>query len=482
MHNSQLTIDNSQFASTRAHLPSGRVGEGVPVHNQDMEERVLSGLLSHNEWIETGGDYLCRELFYDKRHQTVYDAIRQLYDNGEPADIATVSLHFFQQPRDGVDVNFAALFVHYIDEGTMMYYLRCLYELKQRRSYQEVAELASDICSRLSAPFDEQQQRITQLVHNIGMVPGSCICDMLEANRQLNRIIMNNANGNAPAGILTGFDDLDRLGGLQRGDLVVIAAESSQGKTSLACDLCVSAAQGGHPCIFYSVEMSMAQIAARMAAPYVDISPRVMLLDRLDQAQFKRFDSHIGQMLDLPIYFDDGIRTTIDSIMAGIRHAVRCQQVECVFIDYLQVLQHNDEGVNARRRTEEQFFGSVARQLKNIAKELDICVVLLSQLSRERNNPEPTINRLRGSGQIAEAADVVLTIYRPECYGRTYSGDHALVDPRGTALISIAKGRNIGTGEFICGFNADLTHFYPLAYPARLKDDGRKTADDKRRW
>ncbi len=452
------------------------------VHNLDIEERVLSGLLSHNEWIEAGSDYLCRELFFDPRHQTVYEAIRQLYDSGQPADIVTLSLHFFQQPKDGVDTAFVSTFVHYINEDTLMYYLRCLYELKERRRYKEVAELAFDICSKLSAPFDEQQQRITQLVHDIGMVPGSRVCDMMEANSQLNRIIMDHANGVAPMGILTGFDGLARLGGLQRGDLVVLAAESSHGKTSLACDLCVSAARGGHPCIFYSVEMSMVQIAARMAAPCVDISPRVMLLERFDQALFKRFDSRIGQMLDLPIYFDDGIRSTIERIMAGIRHVVRCQQVECVFIDYLQVLQHNDEGVAARRRTEEQFFGGVARQLKNIAKELNICVVLLSQLSRDRFNPAPTLSRLRGSGQIAEAADVVLTIYRPERYGRNYSGDYALVDPRGTALISIAKGRNIGTGEFICGFNADLTHFYPLDRPALLEEDARMAARRNREW
>ncbi len=479
MHNSPF----SNHHSLQRVSPSlgGGTGEAL-VHNQDMEERVLSGLLSHNEWIETGGDYLCRELFYDKRHQTVYDAIRQLYDNGEPADIVTVSLHFFQQPRDGVDVNFVALFVHYIDEGTMMYYLQCLYEMKERRRFHEVAALAADICGKLSAPFDEQLQRITELVHGIGLVPGSRICDMKEANRQLNRIIMDHANGDGDIGITTGFDSFDRLGALQRGDLVVIAAESSQGKTSLACDLCVSAARGGHPCLFYSVEMSMPQIAARMAAPYVDISPRVMLLDRFDQELFRRFDSHIGQMLDLPIYFDDGMKNSFGSIMAGIRHAVRCQQVECVFIDYLQVLQHNDEEVSARRRTEEQFFGSVARQLKNIAKELDICVVLLSQLSRERNNPEPSINRLRGSGQIAEAADVVLTIYRPERYGLNYTGEHALVDPRGTALISIAKGRNIGTGEWICGFNANLTHFYPFDHPAMLPEPPVNATRKNRTW
>lgn len=451
------------------------------VHNPDMEQSVLSGLLSHNEWIETGGDYLCRELFYDPRHQTVYDAIRKLYDNGQPADLCSVGMRFFQ-PKANVDAVFVATLDRYIDETTLMHYLRCLYEMKERRRYHDVAVLASKICSTTDTDFDEQQQQITDMIHSIGQAPGSNICDMMTAQKRLEQIIMDHANGVTETGILTGFDPFDRLGGLQRGDLVVVAAESSQGKTTFACDICISAARYGHPCVFYSVEMSMTQIAARMAAPYVELSPRVMLLERLDQQQFKQYDSNIGRLLDLPVYFDDGMKTSLDSILAGIRHTVRCQRVECVFIDYLQVLQHHDERRATNRQTEEQFFGMAARQLKNIAKELNICVVLLSQLSRDRINPEPSLNRLRGSGQIAEAADVVLTIYRPERYGRYYTGDYGLIDPHGTALITIAKGRNIGTGEFICGFNADLTHFYSLTHPAMLSETERNKVRNNRGW
>ena len=96
--------------------------------------------------------------------------------------------------------------------------------------------------------------------------------------------------------------------------------------------------------------------------------------------------------------------------------------------------------------------------------ELGICIVLLSQLSRDKSTTEPTLSRLRGSGQIAEAADMVLLIYRPEMYGKKYSGDHHLVRPEGTALIRLAKGRNVGTCEFICGYNAPTTHFFELGY------------------
>ena len=117
----------------------------------------------------------------------------------------------------------------------------------------------------------------------------------------------------------------------------------------------------------------------------------------------------------------------------------------------------------------EQQMGDVARRLKNIAKELDIWVIALSQLNRDRENPVPTMARLRDSGQIAEAADIVLLIYRPEYYGRQYSDEFSGIDTNGTALIDIAKGRNIGIGKFICGFEKETNKVLrPRSYTNRL--------------
>ena len=152
--------------------------------------------------------------------------------------------------------------------------------------------------------------------------------------------------------------------------------------------------------------------------------------------------------------------TPLERIIVSIRRLVLKHHVEVAFIDYLQVLQTNESG---GKQTEEQFFGTVARKLKNLAKELNICIMLLSQLSRDKSTTEPTLSRLRGSGQIAEAADMVLLIYRPEMYGKGYSGVFHKVRPEGTALIRLAKGRNVGTGEFICGYDAPTTHFFELS-------------------
>ena len=274
-------------------------------------------------------------------------------------------------------------------------------------------------------------------------------------------IIDGNRLGSRKKGIPTGFRKLDEKGGFQRSDLVVVAAEFSQGKTSLAIDFCVKAALGGHPCAFYSTEMTNEQLMARIMATQSGISSRVIMQEALTDEQTKVFGLAEQITRPLPIYFDDTATISIERIIVSIRQLVHKHHVEMVFIDYLQVLQTNE---SIGRQTEEQFFGIVARKLKNLAKELGICIVLLSQLSRDKNTTEPTLSRLRGSGQIAEAADMVLLIYRPEMYGKKYSGNHHLVQPEGTALIRLAKGRNVGTCEFICGYNAPTTHFFELSH------------------
>ena len=125
-------------------------------------------------------------------------------------------------------------------------------------------------------------------------------------------------------------------------------------------------------------------------------------------------------------------------------------------------------------------FGLTARKFKNLAKELQICIVLISQIARSKDTTEPTLSRIRGSGQISEAADVVLLIYRPEFYNKSYSGNRCKVSTKDTAQIKLAKGRNIGTGDFICGYNAPVTHFYDLASIPMIDDNQEDTIDNDR--
>ena len=264
---------------------------------------------------------------------------------------------------------------------------------------------------------------------------------------------------------------------MQPTDLWIIAAEFSQGKTSLALDFCLSAASAGYGAAFYSTEMMSTQLAARMVAGKSGISSRIIMQQPMEGETLSKYDKAIGKLEGLPIYFDDSSTLSVDRIISSIRSMVRNRGVKVAFVDYLQTLQTNERNM---RMTEEQFFGLTARKFKNLAKELQICIVLISQIARSKDTTEPTLSRIRGSGQISEAADVVLLIYRPEFYNKSYSGTRCKVSTKDTAQIKLAKGRNIGTGDFICGYNAPVTHFYDLVSIPMIEDNQGDSKDKDR--
>ena len=183
------------------------------------------------------------------------------------------------------------------------------------------------------------------------------------------------------------------------------------------------------------------------------------MYSRLTDSQIQAIDKRIGKLSGKSIYFDDRSTSNIDTIISSIRYMKLKFDIDGAIIDYLQILNVNMKGAN-----KEQQMGDVARRLKNLAKELDIWIIALSQLNRDTMNPVPTIARLRDSGQIAEAADVVILVYRPEYYdkSRRYPDPFSNASTEGTAMIDIAKGRNIGILRFICGFNAATTCFFNL--------------------
>lgn len=245
------------------------------------------------------------------------------------------------------------------------------------------------------------------------------------------------------SGVLTGFRYFDMLtGGLQKTDLVIIAAETSQGKTSLALNITENVITKNHPVAFISLEMSNGQLITRMVCS----SGRIQAQDI--KHDIHAFSQQASRYKDLPLYIADVTNNNIIHILGLIRTAYIRYGVEVAVIDYLQLVGDKTQ------KSREQELGQITRSLKNIAKELKITVVALSQLSRPKGgaNHYPTLSRLRDSGQIEEAADVVLFIHRPEAY----STDS---EQEGKADIIIAKGRNYGTGKFEVKFEKEFTRF-----------------------
>ena len=431
------------------------------VNDPVCEQAILSILLAKENLFVDAAEIITHKMFHTPRNGIIFKAISEIFSQGDHPDLINVGEWLAaNEPDSGIStIDLMDIAATYYTANNLREHCHRLHQLWQRRQLWTIGQRLCVAGVSEGYAIDEAKHDALESIGDIDKHENSNILSAADVLDDLREIVEANRTGKRQKGILTGFGMLDDKGGLQRSDLVVVAAEFSQGKTSLAIDLCVNAARGGHPCAFYSTEMTDDQLMARIIAGQSGISSRHIMQDALTDEQVKVFGLSEEITRPLPIYFDDTATISIERIMVSIRRLVLKHHISVAFIDYLQVLQTNESG---GRQTEEQFFGTVARKLKNLAKELNICIVLLSQLSRDKGTTEPTLSRLRGSGQIAEAADMVLLIYRPEMYNKHYTGQYREVSPDGTALIRLAKGRNVGTGEFICGYDAVTTHFFPL--------------------
>ncbi len=270
---------------------------------------------------------------------------------------------------------------------------------------------------------------------------------------------MENVSNLKITGIRTGLTQWDKhTGGLQPSDLVIIAAETSQGKTSLALTIAYnSAVNHAAKVAIFSLEMSELQLTARLTAMETGISSKKILFHPLSRYDWQDFNNKLQLLPAAQIYIDDCTNSNIDYIISGIKVAHMQHGIQVAIVDYLQLVK------DGTKKSDESEIASNTRRFKNIAKELNITVILLSQLSRQQT-PKPTINRLRGSGQIEEAADLAILLWRPEYYGIMQYEDSPLQNTAGTAEVIIAKGRNYGVGKFWLNFNPQTTSFSNIEY------------------
>lgn len=426
----------------------------VMPQSPEAEKVVLGTLLTESSLLNEVRDVLPPEAFYITKNQEIYQALLDVADRGEHADIITVSNECQKKKLEVTPFDIAQLSSNYtpfINDhvGILVekYRRRKLFEIGailQSNSYSEVngiSEVLSDVKEKLDGLFTSSRESVYTIRDAV-----QSVYDNIDKNLR---------GGSSLTGNPTGFYLFDkRSGGLQTSDLVIVAADSSQGKTSFAIKLAMNC---GCPVAFYSMEMKKEQIAARMMSIESGVPANEILFSKLDSGRIKQIDKGVSRVIENPLYFDDRSTSNIETILASIRMMKIKYGIKGAVVDYLQILNVNMKGSN-----KEQQMGDVARRLKNIAKELDIWVIALSQLSRDNQNPVPSLTRLRDSGQIAEAADMVILIYRPEVYGKKYPEEFSSKSTEGTAMIDVAKGRNVGLMKFLVGFDAKTTNFYEL--------------------
>lgn len=431
----------------------------MELYNKDIEKLVIGSVMSDKDLYEEAKEIIIADCFYVDQYKRLYRCIGEINDAGKVSDILTVQS---KMESHGWEIGLTDLLDIISNRAfSVSQYCAELHSLYLRRTVTQMAEkLKIDMSDPTNDPY-EVLSTFCKGTESFYRTEDGGIQTMFDTLKELQHdVVLNRKQERVVSGTPTGFSKFDgATAGLHKGDLIIVAAESSQGKTSIALNITVNAAKAGEKIAVYSMEMTRKQLAARMVSSEGHVSSSSILYKPLDDDGMVDVDNAMGRLSNLEIYFDDRSTSNIDNIISSIRYIYKRYGITGAVVDYIQLLSINGRG----QQTEEQALGEYARKLKNLAKELDIWIMALSQLSRDKNTTEPSRNRLRGSGQITEAADTIILLYRPEVYGISYFPEpFTKVNTRDRAMVIVDKGRNTGTMKFLVGFDAPRTSFYDL--------------------
>lgn len=433
----------------------------VLVNDYKEERYVIGCLLSFSNAYTIVFPYLDEDCFYDKKCHEVWKMIDSMSKKCIPVDLISVSAELLKRNSTISQIDL----IEYSDSATttvnLEYHAKRLKELSTRRKFWLIGQNLIKAGITEGVEISEIQQKTMDNFCNV-LDKTDGFSTLTDALQSLNDIILRNASSDSIiTGTKTGMIKFDEKGGLQKSDLIIVAGETSMGKTSLALSMTRNAIENNAKVAFYSMEMTKEQLSARLLSAKTNIpANNILYSGSLTPSEMRMIDDARGKLPGENLYFDDKSTSNIDSILLSIRMLKMQKNIDGAVIDYLQILNVNSRNGNISR---EQAMGDASRRLKNLAKELNIWIIALSQLSRDSTNPEPNLNRLRDSGQIGEAADVVILVYRPEYYNRSYPSPYDNKEDyptEGTAMIDVAKGRNIGTFKFFLGFDKKTTNFY----------------------
>lgn len=449
--------------------------EESKLYDLNEEQRLLGFLFSQQVGfindLRTAQQPLRVDLFYQHKHQLIMQAIFDAIDNGVHQPGILYIMPYVTDAPDAPKLHeLAAISMlgnSVVTDMQCYEIIALLTELYLRRTISNIGYLLTESSNNRSHDIASIVEQAQQSITAITAETKSSIVTLHDTIREVYETAVQNTVVENKNKIVTGFPFIDEQCPFLPSDLIIVAGATSQGKTSFATSITINALRHGAKIAFYSMEMTRQQITARLLSKESKLKSFRILYDKLNDEEFGALNDSIRMYEDIDsrMFFDDRSNSSLESILVSIRTLAMKQGISGAVIDYLQILTANKRMSNT---SEEQQLGISARLLKNIAKELGIFIILLSQIRRDPQNPCPNLTMLRGSGQIAEAADFVGLVYRPQYYNEefgltlSYPSPYENVDTNNTAMILIQKGRNVGTGKFICGFNASTTDFYPL--------------------
>jgi len=480
-------------------------GEGLayrtPPHNAEIEAALLGAILTNNRAFEKVSEILQPEHFYEPVHGRIYAAAARLIERGQMASPLTLR-HFFEKDEGLAQVgggqylfDLAASVVSVVN---VVDYARTIHDMHLRRQLIGLGEdvvneaYRHDLDKAATDQIEDAEQRLYELAtvgeseRGIVSLKHASLVAVEEAEQAFKR------EGHV-VGVTTGLKDLDRrLGGLHPSDLIILAGRPSMGKTALATNIAYNAAQaarpadgdgehgGSHRVLFFSLEMSSEQLATRILSQESGIPSDKIRRGEISNDEFQAFAVASQEMSRVPLFIDDTPAITVATMRTRARRLKRQNGLDLIVVDYLQLLQPS---LSRRNDNRVQEISEITRGLKTLAKELNVPVLALSQLSRaveQREDKRPQLADLRESGSIEQDADVVMFIFREEYYlekGAPMQGvdedqgkflakaerwKERLDEVANTASVIIAKQRHGPVGTIDLFFDGTLTKFADL--------------------
>ncbi|HEX7017890.1 MAG TPA: replicative DNA helicase [Patescibacteria group bacterium] len=426
----------------------------VPPHDLAAEASVLGAILIDPNAIVQVADVLRSDSFYDPAHQVVYEAMTELYDKREPIDAVTLANQLKKKSmltKAGGSAAIAELTNTVSTAANVVQYAQLVAEAALRRRLitmsGELSELAFDEAKESRDILDTIEQNVFALSQKSDRQSFIPIKDTLaESFERLDEL---QKNGGDLRGLPTGFADIDNLlAGFQKSNLIILAARPGMGKTAFSLNIAQHAAVAAKKKVaFFSLEMSKEELVDRLLVSQSDIDAWRLKTGRLDQQDFLKLSDGMGVLAEAQIFIDDTPGLSIFEMRTKARRLMAEHQIDLLIVDYLQLAQ----GRTRDNRVQE--VAEISQGLKNIARELRIPVLALSQLSRaveSRGEKVPQLSDLRESGSIEQDADVVMFLYRRDD------------DIRESVSVKVAKHRNGATGDVDLYFRGDRLKFYGL--------------------
>ena len=441
----------------------------IPPQALELEEAVLGAMLIDKKGLDEVIDLIQPDAFYKTAHQIIFEAIFQLFQDSQPIDLLTVSSELRKRGKlesVGGEFYLVQLSQRVASSAHIEFHARIILQKFIQRSLikisNEIIESAYKDSTDVFDLLDEAESKLYDVTQgNIKRSSESAQNLVIEAKKKIEEI----SKRDGLSGVSTGFEKLDKLtSGWQPSDLIIIAARPGMGKTALTLSMARNIAVTKQiPVAFFSLEMSSIQLITRLISSETGLSSEKLRTGKLADHEWQQLNIKVTDLEKAPLFIDDTPSLSIFDLRAKARRLASQHGIKLIVVDYLQLM---TAGTSNKSGNREQEISTISRNLKALAKELDIPVIALSQLSRavetRGGTKRPMLSDLRESGAIEQDADIVSFIYRPEYYNIDEWDDDERTPSDGQADFIVAKHRNGGLDSIRLKFIAHLGKFEDL--------------------